>query len=802
MKNRYGRVLRPGQNGDYMLRSRSRSGSEEHEPMTIEYCSNYKEFLPNDMPPTEFAIDQLAAEAFTEEFQLIQYGDFVLTAPSCSNPANSHDRSQYRGGDLEEQREIPPPEILKELARSQTMSFDVDFPSIEKTYTTFINVAEDQIYPLEWKDFLEVAREEDDRLMPLSKEHNGSPRKSPEAKKKSNAGFIAVPTEPDKKKSTQNAPSKASVNSDVNDSESLNSDARKFRLFPNIRDVASCRTKRMEAARSRRRLLDGKNDAKREKKDRLKREKECVELPPKSETKDSLVTEHDPKPVRSIAKVESPSIVAAIDTSSPAKQTKDDYSKTQSRALLKTNAVHKAAVAEIYASSTNGDIALHELAKKIMGKDVNRSENVDFTTRKRNGKKKKKSCPVIHNSTSFPADFSSETMWDVTKSTKEVLLSQDDEIVTYDQDQPAVDNSDTATVLPGVETIFNDQIDSSKGHLITLEAREEPISTPEKKSTIDSILPSFALSKSFDDLYHSFVVKSIKKEIEDPKMPPRGNVSDSIIPLARMSESVPHSESKWFGVGKQLWHHTSQSREVAKNETHRSVKEEKQSIEARGEVLAADFATSLSDILRSKISCISQAANDSAHEISAVSKGDSPGDELAAPIDVSIADENEHVSVVSCHTENEDEEVESVASSTMTPLYPSFIVRAGSWLTRFGAKANGLVACAQIPFGEFRVSKRSRKSRKIVAVPSLDRVQETTPTETRDEIEGDIQISASKGAVSRVDSRASSVSINSMASSKTFDSDHSNSSSSDEEENVSRTSSYDSTENVEVGWCG
>jgi hypothetical protein len=793
MKHRYGqRVTRPGQTGDYMLRSRTRSGSEEHEPMTIEYCSNYEEFLPKDMPPTEVTIDQLAAEAFTEEFQLIQSGDFVLTAPSCNNPAYSHDRSQHRGVGFEEQRELPPPEILKELGRSQTMSFDVDFPSIEKTYTTFINVAEDQIYPLEWKDFLEVAREEDDRLMPLSKEHKGSQRKTSKGRKAPNAGSAVVQAESETNGDTQNSPSNASVNSDVNDSESLNSDARKFRLFPNIRDVASRRTKRMEAARSRRRLLDGKNDSKKEKNDLMKGGKDSVVLPPQGEAKDEHATGHDPKPALSNV-MDSPTMPATSNKKSRSEQTKAD-SKTQSLPPSKADVVQDTAVAEIEASPTNGDIALHELAEKIMGKDVKKSENVDFTKRKRNGKKKKGS-PVILNSTSFPADFASEAMWDVTKSTREVLLSQDDEDVTYDQEKPAGDVSDTATVMPGVEAIFNENVESEKGLLITLEEREKPISTTERKLTIDNILPAFALSKSFDDLYHSFVVKSIKKEIEVPL--------DAEVPRAPISESIPHAEPKWFGFGKQLWQHATPSRGALVNdETHRNVEKEKQSIETRDDVPGASFAKSLSDILRSEISSISQAANEPTLDIATASLGESPGDQTAAPIDVSAAGGNEHVSIVSCPTEIDDEEFESVASSTMTPVFPSFLLRAGSWLTRLGAKANGLVACAQNPFGESRVKKRSRRSRKIVALPSLDRIQATSPTETRDEIDDGIGISVSKDAISRIDSRASSVSINSLASSKTFDSDHSDSSSSDEEENASRTSSFDSAENVEVGWCG
>jgi ElaB/YqjD/DUF883 family membrane-anchored ribosome-binding protein len=80
----------------------------------------------------------------------------------------------------------------------------------------------------------------------------------------------------------------------------------------------------------------------------------------------------------------------------------------------------------------------------------------------------------------------------------------------------------------------------------------------------------------------------------------------------------------------------------------------------------------LSDILKSETSNISRKAAEIMHNFYLVSFGDSPGGE------------NKNVTVASCHSEHE-EEVESVASSSMTPVYPLFFFRAGNCLAMIGA---------------------------------------------------------------------------------------------------------------------
>jgi hypothetical protein len=787
MKDWYGKAtsarISRGKHGDYMLQSRTRSGSAEHAPITIKYDSNYEEH-PIKYNPVEVSIDQIAAESYTEEFLLIQSGDFLLTAPSCHGPVAKNNvvtgQSHYQQIpamiDFEEYREAPPPEILHDLGRSHTESFDIDFPSIEKTYTTFVNVAEDQIYPLEWKDFLEVARDED-VLPPIKSKvlNASSPRKFSKESKgaiaAANRSMIAATTN----RTGQHPPSGNEVSAiENNDSGSLNSDAKKFRLFPNIRDVATRRTKRMEAARNRRRLLDGKKIEKKEKKDRFKRDKDKATAPATSATTDATATPTQQQPNVVIASTKRPA---------PMQPTKSDIPAATSM--------------KVEESSTNPDIGLHELAEKILGKEIRKSEDLDFTKKKRNGKKKKNAAAALNNSTSFPTEFPSDTLWDVTKVAREFLQSQDDDIVAYDQTQTINDVSDTVTVARGVEAIFASSENDMQGLMITVEKSDKvPVMDIVPKPSNDKYAPNYALSKSFDDQYHSSFVKSIKKEIELPQSSSQdvagipaidysekpSSLKQSDYSLASMSEPAFQHDLKWFNFGKQP---TQQLDSLRQNEEHQLASDEQPTVDDRDDVPNTVATRSLTDDMgpEAEVQPLGQ------HKL--VSNTWLP-----------------KASIKSYPTEKYDDD-KSVLSSTGTPVYRAFLGRASTWLTKLVTKMNIIAGCSEDSFLESTALSTIgeiddiQETNDVVATPSLDDIPEMSRSDVSDEINVDVKSLPLKEMTSAtMESTNSSISINSNSSSKTYDTDDSDSVGSDDDENISRATTDEWVDNVEVGWCG
>ena len=264
MKDRYPKALHSLRNrsqyGDYMLDSRTLSDLADIEPMTIEYDGNHqnRQIKQSAEEPEILTF----AEDYKEELKLIESGNFVLTAPSLANQGIRN---------LEEQREEPPPPDFGGLGRNRTESFEADFTGIEKTYTTFVSVAEDQIYPLELKFFLEAALEEGVEPLPRKKVSKNVSSRRTMVTNHSNArtkSLQTTSTRPTKvKKSSQSA-----VKVEEKDSDSINSETKKFRLFPNLRDVATRRTRRIEAVRQR--LLDGRKRDKKDKSDRTNEQTE------------------------------------------------------------------------------------------------------------------------------------------------------------------------------------------------------------------------------------------------------------------------------------------------------------------------------------------------------------------------------------------------------------------------------------------------------------------------------------------------------------------------------------------------
>jgi hypothetical protein len=526
MKDRYPKALQSlrnrGQNGDYMLQSRTASDLADKEPVTIEYDDNYqnRQKKPSAEEP-EFLAN---TEDFKEELMLIESGNFVLTAPSLATQGIRN---------VVEQREDPPPPDIGDIGgigRSRTESFEADFTGIEKTYTTFVNVAEDQIYPLELKYFLEAALEEGVEPLPRKK---GSKNISSRRTMVTNHSKATT-------KSLQNTSTKASKNNkplpssttkiEEKDSDSVSSESKKFRLFPNLRDVATRRTRRIESVRQR--LLEGR---KRDKKDKYDRTKE--EQPTSSNA--ALIGETEPLQRQEHESSSSPMV-----------------SSLKPR-VSKPSKIVPAIESARATSPMHTDVTLQELAEKILGKEIPKSEVsvYDFTKSKRKKKKKKEN--TLNGSTSFPVLSSPDMSWD---SPKSLLASQDDDVVKYDTKSSATKNdiSDTATVARGFEAVYSG-VDDDRGLYMTVEKRKDAPAVARLPSTEKSVLAEtgsklftpnvFALSRSFDDIYHSSIVQSIRNEIVTSKPPENHAPQD--LSTATTSDPALQQEFKWFNFGRQ-----------------------------------------------------------------------------------------------------------------------------------------------------------------------------------------------------------------------------------------------------------
>lgn len=836
MRERYPKGLQALRNrnqyGDYMLQSRTASDLGDKEPMTIEYDNNYQSQNQQHELSAEEPDTSPGDDEYKEELMLIESGNFVLTAPSLATQGIRN---------VVEQREEPPPPDIGGLGRNRTESFEADFAGIEKTYTTFVNVAEDQIYPLELKFFLEAALEEG--IEPLPKK-NGARIKSSRrtmVTNHSNAPTkniqIAAAKTTKSSKSSQNNTAKT----EDKDSDSLNSESKKFRLFPNLRDVATRRTRRIEAVRQR--LLDG---IKREKKDKSDRTKEQKVAP----TSSNSVSPTDTDPVQRQEQ----------------EQMKSSLPKEQKKSSLKTDSKPTMTVPAIESARAMSPInaSLQELAEKILGKEIPKSEVsvYDFTKSKRKKKKKKKT-NELNGSTSFPILSSPDMSWD---SPRAMLASQDDDAVKYDSKVAAAtknDINDTVTVARGVEAVYSGGTeDDVQGLYITVEKSKE-VAAPHV-SAENSILRdtgaklysdkspnTFALSRSFDDIYHSSIVKSIKNEINTNPIhdqPPQTDYS-----LAATSDPAIHQDFKWFNFGRQQKQQTVDTNENLEcpvpSEPHAS--DERDDTPSMTEVrLALETESQAPNIESVKQSIVSLSDNvkgivegdqEEVHEKNLVHDSAPEGEvDLGSSVEVINGEtlpknsrrqdiseiSDEYTSFNSVRLENDEDNL-SVITERSEKVVSNFVTSFGKLLQLFGRKVNSVVTCEPMELNrtsiiedltfhdeidEESITEENDKESPISESVQLEStINEESPSPNKMEVVIEdkelelAEVPTSKRVITMTSlaSKNSSVSMASRMSSKTYDSEESETDDSDDDENITRTSTGTSEweEGAKTHWC-
>ena len=766
-----------GQYGDYMLQSRTGSDKADKGPMTIEYDNNFQPEL-NEASAAEELENEAVTEDYKEELMLIESGNFVLTAPSLANVIDM------------DQREEPPPPDIGGLGRSRTESFE-DHTGIEKTYTTFVNVAEDQIYPLELKYFLEAAIDEKAHAQPKKKRSkNISSRRTMVTKETKSS-----------KPSSDKVEEKGS-------SDSVNGESKKFRLFPNLRDAATRRSRRIDAVRQR--IFDGKKSEKRD-----KTESKEFDTAPRS-------SEIEPR----------------------------EMSWPKENAMKKSDTA-ESPLPEMEQSDATSPLTvpgptLQELAEKILGKEVPQSEVqvYDFTKSKRKNKKKKKNPEELHGSTSFPVLSSPDMSWDCPKTTE---ASQDDGVVEYSSKAGATNNdiSDTVTVAHGVEAVYPGTQDNSPNHLVITTEKSKivpndvPLLSTEKVASLEtgsnlSGDKTFAFSRSFDDIYHSSIVQSIKNEISTTEHPPRKDSKLSASP------DPAQMDFKWFSFGRQQKQpETQQPTDTSENpaEAQPCAIDERDEVPSKSDArLAIDNAseaivTNSRDVNHvvdgeneaSEKNTSTEKANAGKSKIKKVRNG-KPLDKDAAVQEVNEISEH-YVSFNSVRPANDDET--SVISDRSDKVVSNFVASFGKLVSLYARKVSNVIFCEPMELngktlvedltfqdddevtvvsGPNENAQESPLPESVLIESSLDApMSSPNDAEATNEEKALEEVPVSKRVITMTSlSRNSSVSMVSHMSSKTYDSEVTGSDDSDDDGNITRTSTATSEweEGVKTRpWC-
>ena len=834
MKDRYPKALQSlrnrGQHGDYMLQSRTASDLGEKEPMTIEYDDNYQNH--QNKPSVEEPEILANAEDYKEELMLIESGNFVLTAPSLATQGMRN---------FEEQREEPPPPDLGGLGRNRTESFEADFTGIEKTYTTFVNVAEDQIYPLELKFFLEAALEEGVESLPRKKSSKNISSRRTMVTNHSVAATNGLQSTSTNATKSSKSPQSITPKVEEKDSDSVNSESKKFRLFPNLRDVATRRTRRIEAVRQR--LIEGRKRDKKDKSDRTKEDQK--EVPTFSNA--ALSSEFKPVPRE--------------EQLMPSLPTVTTLKTIDSKAAMVVPVIENARAT----SPIDTGVTLQELAEKILGKEIPKSEVsvYDFTKSKRKKKKKNKE-NVLNGSTSFPVLSSPDMSWD---SPRSMLASQDDGVVKYDTNSGASknDNCDTVTVARGVEAVYSGTDDGMQGLFVTVEKSKEASTDAPRLSTAKSQLsetesklyndksPSgFALSRSFDDVYHSSIVQSIKNEIVTAQ-PLVDNTPQTDFSLAATSDPAMQQDFKWFNFGRQQKQQpmptypkletsvqaqpdTTDERDDAPSVTEARDAFDMASPTSNNEVVdhanvltKSENTNGVLESSQEQFDCASKKKNSANGKIDKSSspkklkKGKARRKKSSGQDDFHIPDECE--SFNSVRLENDDDNV-SVITERSEKVVSNFVSSFGKLLLLFGRKVNSVITCSPMEINgtgiieDLTFHDEDLDEESVVVVNEneamspecvhIDNKVDESMSSPKDmevivgeTVIDDVPAPKRVATVTSFPSKNSSLSMVSRVSSKTYDSDDSETIDSDDEDNITRTSSATSEwdEGAKTHWC-